>query len=309
MTGAMDDGITSTGQTWDGSWSAGFSDFSINRIGPDTVPQDYSSYWGYLLNGVSTQIGGCQQQVQQGDNVLFVFAPFGTPLLELAAPSRAATGESFQVTVQENDGNGARKPAAGAYVEGQTTDSNGHATLSFGDAGDHRFKALRNGAVRSNAASVCVYAPGSGACGTDAAPTSSGDPAPSSQPAAAKDTTPPAIELTTLTDGKTYARGPRVLGGQAEDAGGIAQVFLRLRATDGGDLTAASRCRWFSSKRSVFTHRTVPCSRARFFRVGNASKFSYLLPARLRKGKYVLDVKVLDRAYNAGRTSVAFGVK
>jgi hypothetical protein len=59
----------------------------------------------------------------------------------------------------------------------------------------------------------------------------------------------------------------------------------------------------------VFTHRTVPCSRARFFRVGTDTRFSYLLPARLRKGKYVLDVKVLDRAYNAGRSSVPFGVK
>ena len=39
------------------------------------------------------------------------------------------------------------------------------------------------------------------------------------------------------------------------------------------------------------------------------AKFSYLLPARLRHGKYVLDVKVLDRAYNAGRASVPFGVK
>ena len=86
-------------------------------------------------------------------------------------------------------------------------------------------------------------------------------------------------------------------------------MFLRLRATNGGDLTAASKCRWFSGKRGVFTHRTVPCAKARFFRVGPSAKFSYLLPARLGHGKYVLDVKVLDRAYNAGRASVPFGVK
>jgi hypothetical protein len=100
-----------------------------------------------------------------------------------------------------------------------------------------------------------------------------------------------------------------VLAGQVDDAGGIAQVFLRLRSTDGGGLSAASRCQWFSGKRGVFTHRTVPCSKARFFRIGAKAGFSYLLPARLRTGKYVLDVKVLDRSYNVGRSAVAFGVK
>jgi hypothetical protein len=124
-----------------------------------------------------------------------------------------------------------------------------------------------------------------------------------------KDTTPPVIHVLSPQSGKTYANGPRVLSGTIDESGGVAQVFLRLRATDGGNLTSASRCRWFSGKRGVFTHRTVPCSKARFFRGGSDTRFSYLLPARLRKGKYVLDVKVLDRAYNAGRTSVPFGVK
>jgi hypothetical protein len=117
------------------------------------------------------------------------------------------------------------------------------------------------------------------------------------------------IHVGSIQSGKIYARGPRVLSGVVDEAGGIAQVFLRLRSTDGGGLTAASRCRWFSGKRGVFTHRTVPCSKARFFRAGTSARFSYLLPARLRKGHYVFDVKVLDRAYNAGRAVVPFGVK
>jgi hypothetical protein len=53
----------------------------------------------------------------------------------------------------------------------------------------------------------------------------------------------------------------------------------------------------------------VPCGKARFFRVGSNPKFSYLLPSRLGKGKYVLDVKVLDRSYNAGRATVPFTVR
>jgi hypothetical protein len=319
MTGAMDDGINAADLTWTASWNDGFQDFFINSVGPDvneTAPP--YTYWGFFQNWVSSQNGGCQERVQQGDEILVAYSEFGQPLLQLSgAPSRAATGESFQVTVQSNDGSGTRTPATGATVQGQTTDAAGHAMIAFGDAGIHKFKATQTGSVRSNAAMVCVYAPGSGDCGTEKA--GGGDaggqtptgPTPQPEPAApaAKDTTPPAVRVTSLEDGKAYTKGPRELSGTVDDAGGIVEVFLRIRATNGGDLTSASRCRWFSGKRSVFTHRTVPCSKARFFRIGNAAKFSYLLPARLRTGKYALDVKVLDRAYNAGRSSVAFRVK
>jgi hypothetical protein len=315
MTGAMDDGSIAAGFTWDGSWDNSFQDFFINRIGPDTNTgaPNYQPYWGYYLNGVATQIGGCQQQVKQGDSVLFAYANFGQPLLQLAAPSSAATGESFQVTVQQNDGNGNLTPAMAASVAGQTTDTAGHASVSFSDAGQHAFKASRADAVRSNAQTVCVYVPGSGDCGTakaqgDTTPPAQTDTTPVPAPVA-KDTTPPVIHVTSLVAGKDYPVGPRMLSGDVDDAGGIAQVFLRLRATDGGDLTSAAKCRWFSGKRGVFTHRTVPCSRSRFFRIGTNAKWSYLLPARLGKGKYELDVKVLDRAYNAGRDAVPFNVK
>jgi hypothetical protein len=311
MTGALDDGASAAGFTWAGTWDSGFDDFFIDRIGSDTNPPSFVPSWGYFLNWTSSSLGGCQQRVVQGDDVLFAFADYGAPLLQLTAPARAATGESFQVTVQQNDGAGSRTAAAAASVGGATTDAAGHATLSFGDAGVHSLKATRTGAVRSNGASLCVYAPGSGDCGTDK-PAPVGPPAdqppPPLQPPA-KDTTPPVVRLSSIEDGKIYAQGPRVLSGEVDDAGGIAQVFLRLRSTDGGGLTAASRCRWFSGKRGVFTHRTVPCSQARFFRIGTNASFSYLLPARLRSGHYVLDVKVLDKAYNAGRSAASFGVK
>jgi hypothetical protein len=314
MTGAMDDGITAAGLTWKGTWNSGFADFSIDGIGPDNVPPSFDPYWGYFLNNVASQVGGCQAQVKQGDDVLFAFASFGEKLLLLSAPAKAATNESFPVTVQDDDGNGTRGPAAGATVGGATTDSAGHATLSFADPGNHRLKAERSGSIRSNAATVCVYVPGSGDCGTersaDTPPstTPTETPAPAPTPAV-KDTTAPVVHVSSISPNKTYARGPRVLSGSVDESGGIAQVFMRLRATDGGNLTAASRCHWFSGKRGVFTHRTVACARARFFRVGTNAKFSYLLPSRLGRGRYVLDVKVLDRASNAGRSSVPFRVR
>ena len=303
-TGGLDDASRTGAFTWAGGWDTGYQDFFVTRIGGDDTPADFSRTWALLINWKIAPEGGCHMQVQQGDDVLWAFTNYKEPFLQLSGvPSRAATGESFPVTVEQNDGNGSRTPAAGASVPGGTTDASGHASVSFSDAGQHSFKATRADAIRSNGASVCVYTPGSGDCGTDKAP---GAPPPSP---ALKDTTPPTISVASLARGKTYRTGPRVLSGVVNDAGGIAQVFLRLRATDGGKLTSASRCRWFSDKRGVFTHRTVPCSRARFFRIGTNPKFSYLLPSRLGKGSYVLDVKVLDRAYNAGRSAVPFKVK
>lgn len=310
-TGALDDASLTGAFTWAGSWDSGYQDFFVTRIGPDDTPSDFSRSWALVINWAFAPQGGCHMQVHAGDDVLWAFTNYSEPLLQLSgAPARAATGESFPVTVQQNDGSGNRTAALGADVAGATTDASGNASVSFADAGRHTFKATRAGAIRSNAATVCVYVPGSGDCGTDKAPDNSQQPSSPPAPVVAppvKDTTPPVVHVG-ISPNETFTKGPRVLTGSADDDGGIAQVFLRLRATDGGNLTAASRCRWFSDKRGVFTHRTVPCSKARYFRLGTNPKFSYLLPSRLGKGRYVLDVKVLDRAYNAGRSTVPFKV-
>src|SRR4051794_2175424 len=224
MTGAMDDGVAAAGLTWAGTWDDGFGDFFIDRIGPDTSQSTppFTS-WGYLLNWTFSSVGGCQQQVHTGDDVLFAYSTYPDPFLRLTgAPSRAATGESFQVTVDQNDGSGNRTPAAGASVAGATTDAAGRATLSFADPGQHAFKATRSNSVRSNAATVCVYIPGSGDCGSDkpaGTPVDEQSPAPQH----VRDTTPPVIHVS-MTPGKAYRPGPRVLGGDTSDASGIAQV-------------------------------------------------------------------------------------
>lgn len=320
MTGALDDASISAPFPWNGSWyestDGSFKDYFINSIGSDanTPGPTYTPYWGYFLNWVTSSVGGCQQKVAQGDDVLFAYGDFGEPLLDLTAPARAATGESFTVTVKQHDGNNdPATPAAGATVEGHTTDAQGSATLSYSDPGIHRFKATRSGSIRSDAASVCVYAPGSGDCGTGPASqdTSTGT-APSEAPVLPapppRDTTPPTVSITSIVNGKTYSRGPRVLTGDVADDGGIAQVFLRLRRLGGGQASRAM-CRWYSGKREVFTHRVVACSNSRFFRIGTERHWSYLLPARLGSGRFVLEVKALDKAYNAGRASVGFKVR
>jgi phage-related protein len=311
VTGAFDDASKLKPFSWSGAFT---NDFFVRQIAGEHDTS--STFWNFVRNWNGLTVGGCQEQVQQGDTVLIALTGFdpvtyaGWPMLDLrGAPASAAVNQPFTVHVFQHDGTGsAATDAAGATVGGVTTGSDGTATISFDTPGVKTLKAERSNSIRSNGASVCVYTPGSGDCGTDRAP---GDttPTPGIPTPALKDTTPPVISVTSLTNGKTYRKGPRVLSGQVDEAGGIAQVFLRVRATDGGNLTSASRCRWFSGKRGVFTHRTVPCSRARFFRIGTNAKFSYLLPSRLGKGSYVVDVKVLDRAYNAGRSAVRFRVK
>jgi hypothetical protein len=320
FTGALDDAAHANGFSWYGTWNDfGIPDFYIRTIAGET-PDPNTAFWDQVLNWKGIDVGGCQLQVQAGDDLVFAVSGFdanynGWHLLELSGvPATAATGQSFTVHVADHDGSGgAPTPAAGASVGGATTGADGNAVVSFSSPGTYKLKATRATSIRSNAETVCVYTPGSGQCGTQpATQTNTGTtstPTPGPAPAV-KDTTPPVVAVTSLVPGKVYTRGPRLLSGKADDSGGIYQVFLRLRVTGGGPgKAAASRCRWFSGKRGVFTHRTVPCTRARFFRIGDDANWSYLLPARLRNGSYVLDVKVLDRSYNAGRSSVPFAVK
>jgi|tagenome__1003787_1003787.scaffolds.fasta_scaffold20935260_3 hypothetical protein len=317
QTGALDDAARTNGFTWLASWSASAQDFFISTIGGDSASS--TRFWNLVRNWTSLQTGGCQQQVQNGDDLLFALTGFDPttfatwPLLELrGAPATEPVNQPFTVHVLQHDGNGSpATDAAGANVAGQTTGADGTATVSFDSPGVQHLKADRSGSIRSNGETVCVYVPGSGDCGTDKAqPTDQPATTPGPAPVVVKDTTAPVVHVRSPQSGKTYRHAPRVLAGTIDETGGVAQVFLRLRATtNGGGLTSTSRCRWFSGKRGVFTHRTVPCSKARFFRVGSNLTFSYLLPAGLRDGRYVLDVKVLDRAYNAGRASVPFAVR
>jgi hypothetical protein len=320
VTGALDDGSKLGGFAWFGTFGDfGTPDFYIRSIGGQHDTS--STFWYLVRNWKGLQTGGCQEQVepvQPGDDVLIALTGFDPntfaawPLLDLrGAPDKAAVNEPFTVHVLQHDGQGSPATnASGVTVAGSTTGADGTASVSFDSPGVKHFKAEHSGSIRSNALTVCVYVPGSGDCGTGRSPGDTTEPTPTATPApAARDTTPPVVHVTSLKAGKTYSPGPRELAGDVSDAGGIAQVFLRLRTTNGGDLTSASKCRWFSGKRGLFTHRTVACSKARFFRIGSNARWSYLLPSKLRKGSYVLDVKALDRAYNAGRATVRFKVK
>ncbi len=298
MTAALDDAAHASGFTWDGTYDSGFDDYFISRIGPDTNTgaPTFEPYWGLFLNWVATSVGGCQQRVHTGDRVQFLYSSFGQPLLELSgAPVKAETGQSFGVKVDQHDGNGGSAPGAGASVAGQTTGPDGSTQVSFDTPGVKLFKATRSGAVRSNAAEVCIYSPGTGDCDTFVPQTAA------ALPPVAGDSRAPIATIASLRDGARYRRGPRLLRGTVDEETGLHQVYFRLR------LTAAGGCRWFSGKRERFT-RPGHCGSARFTRLGDDASWSYLLPARLGPGRYVLEVKALDRAFNAGRARVRFTV-
>jgi hypothetical protein len=302
MTSALDDAAGSGVFDWSGTWFS-FGDFGIDRIGPDAADPaagQFGAYWGYALNLVPSQVGGCQQRVNRADEVLFGYDFFSKGhLLRLAGPVRAAVGAP--VTVVVTDGQSAPEPTVqGAIVSGggtqATTGPDGRATLAFDTPGVKRLKAERADSLRSAALEVCVPGPG-----VDCAAVAAGGGL------GVRDSRAPAARVSGPRDGARYGRGPRVLRGTAGDDQGVTQVKLALRRH-----VAGRNCRWWSGRRERFvgTH----CHKAFFFLIGDDADWSYLLPRRLPPGRYVLDVKAFDRARNRderfvrGRNRVVFDV-
>lgn len=182
-TAATVDAMALLGEGFDGDWyAAPFEDYFITRWGPDRQSVAFAEYWGLAVNNVFTNVGGCQQQVDDGDEVLWVYDAFDNrPRLALypgdygggPVPLTAAAqlGVPFEVEVDAWDGfneGGApdtpqrsTKAFGGAtvapVVEGpagfeevdvespaaEVTEADGTTSLSFGTTGWHRLKATR----------------------------------------------------------------------------------------------------------------------------------------------------------------------
>jgi len=308
LTTALDDAAASGAFSWAGTWFAGFSDFGIDRIGPDANNANGNGrYWGYALNYEMVDVGGCQRKVNPGDEVLFAYDPFGRPLLRLTGPASVEAGKPFSVRVEDGRD---RSPEPGATVlPGVQTGADGTATVVFAAPGVRALKADRPDAVRSNRLEVCVYVAGSGDCGTPAAPAAPaapatpGGPAAPSAPAAPASARPPAVVAVSSPRSATYRRGPRLLRGRVEAGDArLLNVYMRLRRI------ARGGCSWYSSGREEFT-RGGTCSRSRFIRLGAREEWSYLLPERLERGRYILDVKAIDARGQVDRLQRRFEVR
>ena len=138
------------------TFSAEFDDFFITSIGG--VTQTSTQFWGILLNFEFTQVGGCQQEVNANDEILFAFDAFNAnAFLKLTGPATARINKMFFVTVTDAQ---TGKPVAGAAVSFGISDANGNVpfNLGFTRIGVQKFKATKPGAIRSNEITIVVSA-------------------------------------------------------------------------------------------------------------------------------------------------------
>ena len=314
-----------TGGNWGGPWNGEFKQYEIYAIEGEDHPFEKGAsanyYWSFWLDEKEASAGACEAELQPGDRVLFFPACFGTACppgstsptpLGIEAPASANVGESVPVMVKMYNAKGEASPAVGATVAGvattATTDSGGHATISFPSAGEFTLRASASESVRDET-TVCVHNGNDGNCGTTL--TSSGGSTKSTTPGPPQPTVSDVAKVAGVENGHVYSRrrAPRVLAGVVKvPAGGtLRQVLIRLGRRYRG------RCWNFSGSKVRFV-RARKCDTASFFSVGGSESFSYLLPARLPKGRYVFDIEGVDSAGHvtklvSGVSHVVFRVK
>jgi hypothetical protein len=302
-----------------------------------------SDYWAEWVNN---RFGGgiCSDLLNEGDELLMLvdvsdaaFSPTVFPLVVGGVPAAAAPGTPFTVTVTQfrtagTPGTSTPEPAAGVSVTAggatATTGPDGRATLTVSSAGATTLRAVRGGA-RSVIVPLCLTDGADGACGTTAtvpggaatgAQTGAQAGAPSTATGAqgvagltvaSVDRTAPHSRLVAPRDGTRYRHAvfsPRALRiAVAESGSGVLNVKLRLTRRLG------DRCWSYSGRSERFIGQR--CGQGFFFKVADTPTVDYLLPEKLPRGEYVLDVKATDKAFNRdtvrqrGRNRVVFAVR
>jgi hypothetical protein len=240
--------------------------------------------------------------MENGDRVLMFVEcagsacpPNPTPL-EIEAPAAADVGEGVPVTIKQYNAQGEASPAVGASVEGggmaATTDSQGHATLTFTSAGSYTLKV--NGATSGPPAvrtetMICVHAGNDGTCGTTA-PSKAESPG-QSPPVLSLPSIPQPIiaQIEGLREGHMYSRrhAPRTLSGKINSAVAVTSISIRLRRSYKG------RCWAYNG--ALERLRRTRCGNGGFFKINSqGSSFSYLLPSKLPPGRYVFEVEATN---------------
>jgi hypothetical protein len=268
-----------------GAFSAQLGSPSFAQVGgqPTAFDPATNSFLAEYKNGVAAAVGACADPIANGDDVLFAYGTGLQPLLRLSGPATASTGVAFTVHVVDQT-TGA--PVAGATVAGAATDAAGNAVVRFAQAGVQRLKATKAGTIRSNALVIGV-----GGAGQTAAQGVAG---------AQVDRTAPRARLLSPRNNHTYRRAkfsPRLIHvAVAESGSGVRTVKLRLTRRLG------NRCFAYSGRRDRFIG--AKCGTGFFFSVSSKSDFTFLLPERLPRGHYVLDVEAIDRSFNRDTVGV-----
>lgn len=286
---------------------------SFTSIGGESVAFDAGSgaFLAEFKNGVSSNFGGCGDPITSGDEVLYGYGAFDAAALKLTGPATVAPGAAVPVKVTDG---GTAAPIAGAAVGTATTAADGTATVGpFTARGPQpALKATKSGAIRSNALVVCVTDGTDGFCG-------SGVPAPPATPCVhsgndgrcgTPDQTPALGQIKGVREQQKFAKGkgPRTLTGTA--GADVKDVRIRLTKSVG------PRGFGYDAKAERFARLArYGANGGKYFSVGDKATWSYLLPAKLDKGRYVLDVRVTDKAGNVdgrldrGRSRIVFFVR
>jgi hypothetical protein len=275
-----------------------FSSFgpSFTEIAGENVAFDGTSrFLAEYKNFQFASKGSCGDPIANGDDVLFAYGDGSEALLRLSGPSTARPGEPFAVKVINGSDS---TSVAGASVGGATTDTAGAASVTLSQRGATTLKATKSGAIRSNGLTVCVTDGQDGFCGTKTPEGETVEPPPAATttpvPVPAVDTQPPFGKITSVREQQVFprGRGPRELSGSIDDRSGVAEVRLRLTRTVG------RRCSVWSGTKERFVRNRCGIGNAWSFSAGSSANWSYLLPNRLGRGRYVLDVETVDTAGN-----------
>lgn len=153
-TAALDDASKKGGFEWTRSYNPDFSDFLVNSIFDETPATGF--FWSAYTNGAFNQVGGCQQKVEAGDEVLYAVANGNEKgVLQLTGPKTATVGKNFKLKVL----NGLdKKPFAGVKLGKVKVPANGVLKVKATKKGKFVFKAEAPDAIRSNAVVVSVKA-------------------------------------------------------------------------------------------------------------------------------------------------------
>jgi hypothetical protein len=282
---------------------------------------DYWAEWIDRGSGYRAGSGVCNDVMAAGDEALMLvdvaadpYAPTRFPLDIEGLPAGLTAGAPVTVTVVAYVsadlaiGSGTRTPVSGAIVAGggatATTGADGRAVLTFPQAGAFTVKASKPGSVISAAERVTV-----------SAPTPSGGPAPSTPPACStsgsdgrcgtRDSEAPRASFAGLADGAVFRRrsAPRTFAGSVTpDPSGLLSVRLSILRRHGGHCSAFDG----GATERFRPHR---CGGRRSFAIGDREHWSYLMPKRLGKGRYVIRAVAIDRKGNDAVTRVRIRVR
>jgi Domain of unknown function (DUF4430)/Bacterial Ig-like domain len=306
-----------------GNWSGSFAygSYSVETLLGESHAFGSGAYWTFYVNGNYANQGACGVHLNDGDRVLFYAGddPFtdgeaayaGEPVL-LDAPTTAKPGVPFTITAREANteydksfvGTTTLSPSAGATVTGgtatATTGADGTAQVTVG-AGPYTLVLKKGNRVPARIVG-CATTGSDGLCGTTAGKPSPTQPSPVCTTnghdgfCGTKDTVAANAAITAISEGKKYAKGkgPRQLAGKVEaDASGVKDVLLRLTRNDHG------KCSTYDAKtEKLKAMKKCGATHGVWFSAGSDARWSYLLPAKLGRGRYVLDVNVVDKAGN-----------